>query len=76
MPYSRIALQVPDVNFYREVDLQVSDDGETWKAWGPRSAVFAYDTPRFVGSDFALAYPETTVRFIRISVHHGDNPPF
>ena len=76
LPHSRIMLQVLDVNFYREVDIQVSDDGDTWKVWGSRSAVFAYDTPRFVGNDLGLTYPETTARFIRLTVHHGDNPPF
>ncbi len=76
LPHSRMALRVPDSNFYREVDLQVSDDGETWKAWGSRSAVFAYDTPRFAGSDLSLTYPETKSRFVRIALHHGDDPPF
>ncbi len=76
LPSHRLSLRVSDVNFYREVDLQSSADGIRWSTLGPRSAIFAYDTPKFVGSSLSMSFPEITSRFIRITIHHEDNPPF
>ena len=42
---------------------------------GSRSAIFAYDTLRFVGGDLAVTHPETTSGHIRIIIHNEDNPP-
>ena len=76
LPSHRLKVGVSDVNFYREVDLQWSADGTQWSALGPRSAFFAYDTPKFVGSNLRISFPEITSRFIRITIYHEDNPPF
>ena len=76
LPSHRLEIGVSDVNFYREVDLQSSADGTEWSALGPRSAIFAYDTPKFVGSNLSISFPEITSRFIGITIYHEDNPPF
>lgn len=76
LPSHRLEIGVSDVNFYREVDLQSSADGTEWSALGPRSAIFAYDTPKFVGSNLSIRFPEITSRFIGITIYHEDNPPF
>ena len=76
LPSHRLNVGVSDVNFYREVDLQSSADGTQWSALGLRSAIFAYDTPKFVGSNLSISFPEITSRFISITVRHEDNPPF
>ena len=76
LPSHRLSLRVSNVNFYREVDLQSSADGIRWSTLGPRSAIFAYDTPKFVGSSLSISFREITSRFIRITIYHEDNPPF
>ena len=76
LPSHRLKVNVSDVNFYREIDLQSSADGTRWSALVPRSAVFAYDTPKFVGSNLSISFPEITSRLIRITIYHEDNLPF
>ena len=75
LPSHRLVIEVSDVNFYREVDLQTSSDGLQWRPLGSRSAIFAYDALKFVGSNLVVTHPETTSRRIRIIIHNEDNPP-
>ena len=75
LPSHRLVIEASEVNFYREVDLQTSADGVQWRPSGSRSAIFAYDTPKFVGSDLVVTHPESTSRFIRIIIFNEDNPP-
>ncbi|MCH8205888.1 MAG: DUF3999 family protein [Chloroflexi bacterium] len=74
LPSHGLAIDVPNVNFYREVDLETSSDREEWRRLASRSAIYAYDTPKFVGDSLALTYPETTDRYIRLTIHDEDNP--
>ena len=75
LPSHRLVIEVSDVNFYREVDLQTSADGVQWRPLGSRSAIFAYDTLKFVGSNLVVTHPEITSRRVRIIIHNEDNPP-
>ena len=75
IPSRRMVLKVPDVNFYREVMLEASSDRVEWRTLVPKDAIYAYDTPKFVGSGLALAYPEATSRYFRIVILNEDNPP-
>ncbi len=74
LPTHRLAVSVPDVNFYREVDLEASSDREDWKPLA-RGAVYSFETTRFTGENLAFTFPETTSRYFRLVVHHEDNPP-
>lgn len=75
IPTDRIAISVDDVNFDRDVTLEASDDGDTWRTVQSRTSVFAYDTPRFTGEDLNFTYPETTTRYLRLTIHDADSPP-
>jgi Protein of unknown function (DUF3999) len=75
LPTDSLILQTPQVNFYRGVALEGSNDGQFWHTVLGSSVVFAYDTPKFTGSQLALSYPETTVRYLRLTIHNGDDPP-
>ena len=75
IPTDRIAVTVDDVNFSREVALEASGDGETWRTVESRASIFAYDTPRFTGENLSFTYPESTERYLRIVIHDADNPP-
>ncbi len=75
IPTYRMAFRVADVNFYREVTVEASADRTTWDQVRPRDAIFAYDTPKFVGTDLAITYPEVTSRYLRLTIHDEDSPP-
>ena len=75
LPSHRLGVIVPEVNFYREVDLEVSSDREQWRKVASRAPIYAYDTPKLVGSSLALTYSETTARYFRLTIFDADNPP-
>lgn len=75
LPTYRLAINVPDVNFYREITLQSSADRENWATIVRRADIYAYDTPKFVGGSLVVIYPETTSRYLRLVIHDEDSPP-
>ncbi|MDA1215328.1 MAG: DUF3999 family protein, partial [Chloroflexi bacterium] len=75
IPTDRLSVTVDDVNFDRDVTLEASDDGETWRTVQSRASIFAYDTPRFTGENLSFTYPETTTRYLRLVIHDADSPP-
>ncbi|MFQ6027160.1 MAG: DUF3999 family protein [Dehalococcoidia bacterium] len=75
LPTSRLSLVTDQVNFYREVFLEGSDDAETWRSVQRAGALYAYNTPRFTGSSLELDYPEVTLRYLRLTIRNEDNPP-
>jgi hypothetical protein len=70
-----LVLDVPDLNFYREVTLEVSNDLDEWRSIQSGAAIYSYNPPKFVGKDTGLAYSETTSRYLRIVIHDEDSPP-
>lgn len=75
LPGHRLAISVPDVNFYREVTLQSSPDREKWTTLVRGADIYAFDTPKFVGDSLVLEYPETASRYLRLVIHDEDSPP-
>ena len=75
LPSHRLAVNVPGVNFYRKVNLEVSFDQEEWRALTAGASIYSYDTPKFVGSSLAITYPESTARHFRLVIFDEDNPP-
>ena len=75
VPSYRLAVEVPEVNFHREVTLQTSADREVWSTILSQSEIYAYDTPKFVGKSLVITYPETTSRYLRLIIHDEDSPP-
>jgi hypothetical protein len=75
LPTSRLAVETSQVNFYRAVSLEASEDAQVWTPLAASDALYAYDTPRFVGRYLSVTYPETTSRYLRLTVHNEDNPP-
>jgi hypothetical protein len=75
LPSYRLALQITEVNFHREVTLESSTDREDWRTVQTSGSIYAYDTPKFVGSDLVISYPETTTRYLRLIVRDEDSPP-
>ena len=78
LPSHRLVLDVPDVNFYRQVDVATratSSDDEPWRTLVSRAAVHSIDTPNYTGKSLAIGYQETANRYLRIVIHDEDNPP-
>lgn len=75
LPSHILSLKVSDVNFYRTVSLDASADGENWRRLVSNAAIYSYDTPKFVGGNLVITYPETRTRFFRLIVRNEDNPP-
>lgn len=75
IPSYRLAVDIPEVNFYREVTLEASTDRKEWSTILSRSHIYAYDTPKFVGRNLVIRYPETTSRYLRLIIHDEDSPP-
>jgi hypothetical protein len=75
LPSDRLAIGIPDVNFYREVTLDASTDREKWTTIMQRAEIYAFDTPKFVGKSLVVTYPENTSRYLRLIIHDEDSPP-
>ena len=75
LPTNRLTIQTQQVNFYREVALEGSGDKPRWSLIERSGVLYSYDTPKFVGDKLTLSYPETTFRYLRLTIHNEDNPP-
>ena len=75
LPSHRLTLDVGGVNFYRLTTLEQSDDLETWQRVASVSAIYLYETPKFVGGSLEVPYSESNARYFRLTVHNEDNPP-
>ena len=73
-PNSRVAVTVPEKNFYRRMTLEGGDDGRTWTPVH-QGDIYVFDSSTFRGNSLALDYPENTFRYLRVNVHNEDNPP-
>ena len=75
LPSYRLTINVPDVNFYREVTLQSSSDRQNWTTVVRGAEIYAFDTPKFIGKSLAITYTKTTSRYLRLVIHDEDSPP-
>jgi hypothetical protein len=75
IPTSRVKVNTDQVNFYRRVLLEASGDSQTWEPIIESGELFSYDTPKFVGSQLTLSYPETSRRYLRLTIYNEDNQP-
>ncbi len=53
--------------------LEGSLDGESWRAISGSGEVYAYETPKFTGSNLMVDYPEVTFQYLRLSIHNQDD---
>jgi hypothetical protein len=75
LPSHRLALQIPNINFHRRVNVETSGDLNSWRSLASGSAIYSYSLPKFTGSDLNISYPETTARYLRILIFNQDNAP-
>ena len=75
LPTNKLTIQTDQVNFYREVALEGNGDKPQWSPIERSGTLYSYDTPKFVGDKLSLSYPETTFRYLRLTIFNEDNPP-
>ena len=73
LPTDRLILVTGETNFHRRVTVEGSLDGEKWQAVSGSGEVYAYETPKFTGSNLTAKYPEVTYRYLRLSIHNQDD---
>lgn len=75
VPASKLTLQTADTNFNREVAIEGSNDSVRWSILNNNSVIFSYTTPQFTGNNLTLVFPETPVRYLRLTIFNKDNTP-
>ena len=74
-PANRISVTTSQENFYRQAKLEGSEDNQTWTLLQGTEALYAFNTPKFVGSQLSLSYHESRYRYYRITILNEDDPP-
>lgn len=75
LPTSRLTLATASSNFNREISLEGSDDQSSWHVLLYRDIIFSYRTPAFDGDKLSLSYPESSNRYLRLTVLNKDDVP-
>jgi uncharacterized protein DUF3999 len=73
-PVDRIDVDIADRNFHRVVVVEASEDRAAWR-WVGSCAVSAVDTPRVRERQTATRLPETTARYLRLTIQNQDDRP-
>lgn len=75
LPTNSISLAIAETNFQREVALEGSNNKTDWNISVTRDVIFSFDTAKFTGSNLTIKYPESTWRYLRLTIFNKDNPP-
>jgi hypothetical protein len=73
-PVDRAGLDVGDATFHRVALVEAGDDRTTWVRVGS-GALSAIGTPRLRDRQTTLRFPETTRRYLRLTVQNQDDRP-
>ena len=73
-PVDRVELDVSDRNFHRVVLIEAGDDRTQWR-WLGSCSISAVDTGRVRERLTGTRFPETTARYIRVSIENLDDRP-
>lgn len=73
-PVDRLELEVADGTFWRLVFVEASETRDTWRPAGS-GPVSAIQTPRLTERETSVRFPEVTARYLRLTIHNGDDRP-
>lgn len=73
-PVDRAELDVAERTFYRVVLVEASDDRQGWR-FVASGALSAIESARLRERQTALAFPETSARYLRLTVRNEDDRP-
>ncbi|MDP6381181.1 MAG: DUF3999 family protein, partial [Phycisphaerae bacterium] len=74
VPSQEIEFEIPAVNFWRNVSLEISNDRKRWRRVSG-GTVFNFKTDRYNRAETVLKYPERAGRYIRVVIHNQDDAP-
>ena len=72
IPLSRLSFDTSSVNFHRRAVIEGSEDGADW-AWLAEGDIYSFDTPKFVGSNVEVNFPERRFSRYRFTVVNVDD---
>jgi len=73
LPTNRLSFTILQANVYRRVNLEGSHDNKLWVLLRRSGNIYAFDTPKFVGSQLSIGYPESTYRYFRLTIFNEDD---
>lgn len=73
-PVDRLELDVAERNFHRVVLIEASDDRKAWR-WTGSCAISAVDTGTVRERLTSARFPETTARYLRLTIQNLDDRP-
>ena len=74
-PTNRISLTTSQENFYRRVKWEGSHDNRLWTLLRRSENLYVFNTPKFVGSQLSISYPESRYRYFRLTIFNEDDSP-
>ena len=74
-PTNRLSLAIGPANFYRRVSLEGSHDNQFWALLRRSENLYVFNTPKFVGSQLSISYPESRYRYFRLTIFNEDDSP-
>lgn len=75
LPTNRLSLAIGPANFYRRVSLEGSHDNQLWSVLRRSENLYVFNTPKFVGSQLSISYPESRYRYFRLTIFNEDDNP-
>ncbi len=74
LPVDRVTIATAQENFYRRAMVEASPDRDHWSQPAP-GEFFVFRTARFRGDRLTLTFPETTARYLRLTLFNEDDRP-
>jgi len=72
VPTGKISFKINGDNFNRGLVIYSSKDKDKWNYIG-QNYIFRYNTPKFKGENLTINFPETSERYLKISILNKDN---
>lgn len=74
LPTYRAYLKIDGDDFSRYLVLSGSNDRQNWNFLS-NSYIFKINTPKFIGEQLTVNYPEIQYRYLKITIDNGDDKP-
>ncbi len=75
--HNELEVQTSSQNFQRQVQVEGSDDGESWRTLRSDAAIFDFTVKErgFTTRDTRVTYPDSTARLLRVRISGGEEEP-
>ena len=73
-PHNRLTIETHRTNFRQRVRIEASDDRNNWGMIRSNGTIFDISTPDQHVSDLSVSYPESTRRYLRLTIEGWSDP--